>query len=170
VTSPVNLPPAEDHLPDETPEALQGIAARLQHALDELFAVRAEATELSKSGKLSDEDERALSDSASMATESTTVDRRLYLPDSQSWEVRIKSGERLYCCVRNEGEDWFHLLVDGELFLQSGEEKLCLNCATRRGILTDDRLFWQTGRRRRTLPIEDSVPSNFDEPLTEGPP
>ncbi len=94
MTSPANLQPAEDHLPDETPEALQGIAARLQHALDELFAVRAEATELSNSGKLSDEDERALSDSTSMAVESTTVDRRLYLPDSQSWEVRIKSGER----------------------------------------------------------------------------
>lgn len=150
-----NSQSVDDPLPEETPEALQGIAARLQHAIEELFAVRAEANELSKFGMLSDEDERVFSESAPAATEPGTFDRRLYLPDPHGWDVRIKSGTREYCCLRNDGEEWFHLLIDGELYLESGEEKLCLNCAVRRGILTDHRLFWQTGRRRRALPIED---------------
>ena len=157
MTSASNPPPVEDHLPDESPEALQGIAARLQHAIDELFAVRAEATEFGKTAKLPDEVEQALSDSAPTTSDQATIDRRLYLPNPHGWEVRIKSGTREYCCLRNDGEEWFHLLIDGELFLQSGEEKLCLNCAVRRGVLTDHRLFWQTGRRRRALPIEDAT-------------
>ena len=156
MTSPSNPLSVEDHLPDETPEALQGIAARLQHAINELFAVRAEATELSKSEKLPDEVERALSESAPAKTNQGPLDRRLYLPDAQDWQARIKSGTTEYCHLRNDGEDWFHLLIDGELYLQFGEEKLCLNCAVRRGVLTDHRLFWQTGRRPRQLsPIED---------------
>ena len=157
MTSASNSPPVEDYLPDESPEALQGIATRLQHAIDELFAVRAEATELGKTAKLPDEVEQALSDSAPTISGPATIDRRLYLPNPHGWEVRIKSGTREYCCLRNDGEEWFHLLIDGELFLQSGEEKLCLNCAVRRGVLTDHRLFWQTGRRRRALPIEDAT-------------
>ena len=163
MTSASNPPPVEDHLPDDSPEALQGIAARLQHAIDELFAVRAEATEFGKTAKLPDEVEQALSDSAPTTSDQATIDRRLYLPNPHGWEVRIKSGTREYCCLRNDGEEWFHLLIDGELFLQSGEEKLCLNCAVRRGVLTDHRLFWQTGRRRRALPIEDVAPETDAE-------
>lgn len=150
-------PDWEHNLPDETPEALQRIAERLQQALNELFAVKAEAAELAKSTTLPAEVERVLtaaSKSGEDAQRPAAVpadqpfDRRLYLPRSEGWELCVKSGPREYCYYRNPGEEWFHLLVDGELYLRYGQEKLCLNCAFRHGILTDNRLFWQTGRRR----------------------
>lgn len=148
----------EDDFPDETPEALAGIAERMQKAIEELFAVKAEAEELSQSAKLPDEVERVLTAASRTDNEQPTVDRaeihsesldrRLYLPRSDGWEFCVKSGPREYCYYRNPGEEWFHLLIDGELFLQFGDGKVCLNCALRHGILTDNRLFWQTGRRR----------------------
>jgi hypothetical protein len=70
------------------------------------------------------------------------------VPHSQSWQARIQTGVREYCSLRQPGEDWFHLLVDGEIYLQFGTEKMCLNCALRQGYITEDRLFWQTGHRR----------------------
>ena len=155
----INLLNGEDGLPDETPEALRGIAERLQHAIDELISVRAEAEEYSVSATQSEDVERALS--AAVRSDAdlqwttdparANLDRRLYLPAAEGWQVRVKSGPREYCYYQSPGEDWFHTLVDGELFLQNGEEKICLNCALRRGVLTTDRLFWQTGRRPTRL-------------------
>ena len=155
----------DDDFPEETPEALRGIAERLQHAIDELISVRAEAEEYSVSAKLSEDAERAISaaDQSHINRPSNSdranLDRRLYLPASEDWQVRVKSGPREYCYYQTPGEDWFHTLVDGELFLQNGEEKICLNCAIRRGILTDNRLFWQTGRQPARLFDGSSTPS-----------
>ena len=71
-------------------------------------------------------------------------DFRLYVPSADGWEAHIKqSGEREYCFFQNPGEDYFHLLMGGEVYLQRGHEKCCLNCALRRGYATTDRLFWQ---------------------------
>ncbi|MFM9960949.1 MAG: glycoside hydrolase family 15 protein [Planctomycetaceae bacterium] len=155
----INPSNAADDLPEETPEALRGIAERLQHAIDELLAVRAEAEESSHSVTLTEAADRVLSESARPESDQTensdparaNFDRRLYLPAADGWHMRIKSGPREYCYFQSPGEDWFHGLVDGELFLQNGDEKLCLNCALRRGILTDNRLFWQTGRHHARL-------------------
>ncbi|MBM82541.1 MAG: hypothetical protein CMJ78_18410 [Planctomycetaceae bacterium] len=70
-------------------------------------------------------------------------DLRLYVPDTR-WQVDIKrSGDKEYCSVKTPNEDYFHLLMQGEIYIHRGIEKCCLNCATRLGITTDERLFWQ---------------------------
>ena len=71
-------------------------------------------------------------------------DARLYAHAPEGWEAHIKQGwDKDYCFAKAPGEDWFHLLMSGEIYLQHGTEKYCLNCALRRGILTTDRLYWQ---------------------------
>jgi hypothetical protein len=176
VTTPLDSVASDDACPDETPEALAGIAERMQKAIEELFAVKAEAEELSKNAKLPDEVERVLTAAARHGHEQPptdpsdavagSLDRRLYLPVPEGWVVRVKSGPREYCHYRIPGEDWFHLLIDGELFLQFGDEKVCLNCAIRRGILTDNRLFWQTGRRRQHRQRLDDTDNPGEEPAS----
>ena len=73
-------------------------------------------------------------------------DPRLYLPDSepQKWNVGIQMGsDTSYCSLHNPGEEFFHLIVPGELYLERDLDKCCLRCAVRHGLLTNDRLFWQ---------------------------
>ena len=73
-------------------------------------------------------------------------DHRLYLPKHSGWEAVIKqTWEQEYCYSQNPGEDWFHLLANGELYIQRGTEKFCLSCALRLKILSRNRLFWQKG-------------------------
>ncbi len=165
VSTPLNPPDRKDELellddlPDETPEALKGLAERLQQAFDEQFALIPKAEEPFDFAEVPAAVESALSDSVQPET-NQPLDRRLYLPVVEGWRVRVKSGSREYCSYQTPGVDWFHTLVDGELYLHSGEENVCLNCAHRRGILTDDRYFWQTGHRRPRIPSSDyDVPS-----------
>ena len=74
----------------------------------------------------------------------TERDLRLYLPHAEDWTAEIKKGaEKEYCFHKQQDEDRFHLLVKGEVYLQHGKSKYCLNCAIQLGIATDDRLFWQ---------------------------
>ena len=164
MSTPSNPIPSNDDPFGEIPEELQEIAQRLQSAINELFVSNVDEDESSASSQLSDEGERDWSvDSTSVAAEAE-IDRRLYFPDSDGWTFRVKSGPREFCSHRNPGEEWFHLLLDGELFLQFDEEKVCLNCAYRNGLLTDDRLFWQKGhRRQRVFPVSDTAPK-FDTP------
>ena len=71
-------------------------------------------------------------------------DRRLYLSRPEGWEAKMKQGsEKEYCYAQNPGEDYFHLLLGGEIYVQRGDEKFCLNCAHRLGVVTTDRLHWQ---------------------------
>lgn len=71
-------------------------------------------------------------------------DTRLYVPDNEDWNVHIKrDSERTYCYAKLPGEDWFHLLLTGEIYVSRQHEKYCLRCALRMGFLTEDRLFWQ---------------------------
>lgn len=75
-------------------------------------------------------------------------DHRLYVPKQAGWEAAIKqTWEQEYCYSKNPGEDWFHLLANGELYIHRGTEKFCLTCALRLKVLTRDRLFWQKGSR-----------------------
>jgi hypothetical protein len=79
---------------------------------------------------------------------SRSGDARLYVPEPEAWEAHIKRGwEKEYCFFQNPGEDFFHLLMNGEVHLQRGTEKVCLGCALRHGILTTERLNWQKGTR-----------------------
>jgi hypothetical protein len=76
----------------------------------------------------------------------TGRDYRLYLPKHSGWVAAIKqSWEQEHCYAKNPDEDWFHLLANGEIFIQRGAEKFCLTCALRLKILTRNRLFWQKG-------------------------
>lgn len=71
-------------------------------------------------------------------------DRRLYLPVHQEWSIEVLSGaQKQYCYQQSPGEDHFHMIVPGEIYVQGGDIKLCLNCALRRGAVTENRLFWQ---------------------------
>lgn len=71
-------------------------------------------------------------------------DTRLYVPDNEDWDIHIKrDSERTYCYAKLPGEDWFHLLLTGEIYVSRQHEKYCLRCALRMGFLTEDRLFWQ---------------------------
>ena len=84
----------------------------------------------------------------------TGVDHRLYATDSGSIEIRLKkSGEKGYCYHRFPGEEHFHLLMGGEVYVQLGEQKICLECALRLGYLTSNRLHWQTKQRDVKRPI-----------------
>ena len=86
---------------------------------------------------------------------SASVDneRRVYVPHYEGWTAQIKTNwDKDYCYTKTPGEDYFHLLLCGEVFLANGEERLCLNCAKRRGVITDDRLYWQRGVRRAPPP------------------
>jgi hypothetical protein len=71
---------------------------------------------------------------------------RLYVPEHDGWTAVIKHDwNKEYCFAQNPGEDYYHLLLCGEICLQRGSEKYCLNCAMRHGILTRDRTYWQKG-------------------------
>ena len=71
-------------------------------------------------------------------------DVRLYAPFPEGWEAHVKQGwDKQYCYYKRPGEDHFHQLIAGEVFLQHGDEKVCLSCALRNGILTTDRHYWQ---------------------------
>lgn len=79
---------------------------------------------------------------------STGPDYRLYLPKHPGWIAQIKqTWDQEYCYAKSPGEDWFHLLANGEVYIQRGNEKFCLTCALRLKILTRNRLFWQKGSR-----------------------
>ncbi len=53
------------------------------------------------------------------------------------WRVEAKIGsERTFCHLISPGQDYHHRLVDGEIYLKRGDEKLCLRCATRQGLLS----------------------------------
>lgn len=80
-------------------------------------------------------------------------DARLYIPDPSNWEARVKyDSEKIYCYQKNPGENYFHLILAGEIYLVNGNEKLCLRCALRRGAATQDRLYWQHRVKRVKTP------------------
>ena len=72
------------------------------------------------------------------------ADNRLYVPDHEDWDVHIKrDSDRYFCYSKHPGEEWFHLILNGEIYVARQHEKYCLRCALRMGFLTEDRLFWQ---------------------------
>ena len=87
--------------------------------------------------------------------ESDVPDVRVYLPHHEEWTVLIKrTWDKQYCYNKSPGEDYFHGILAGELYLQRGDEKYCLQCALRNRYVTLDRLFWQNGPRPpRKMPM-----------------
>jgi hypothetical protein len=63
------------------------------------------------------------------------VPRRLFLHEP-GWRIARKVGStREFCYVMAPGQDYYHRLYDGEIYLQHGDERLCLACAERRGLI-----------------------------------
>ena len=85
--------------------------------------------------------------------------QRLFLHEP-GWSVALKVGsERVFCYQIAPGEDYYHRLNDGEIFLYHGDERLCLPCASRRGLLS----FEPRGLREPAVELsefEDVQPSS----------
>jgi len=64
--------------------------------------------------------------------------RRLFLREP-GWKVAQKAGsEREHCFIMAPGQDFYHRLQDGEIYIYRGNERLCAACAERRGLLTHE--------------------------------
>ena len=66
------------------------------------------------------------------------------------------------------GQDYYHRLLDGEVYLFKADEKLCLACAERRGLLAyDPKGLREPIRRadvdrRRRIPVDDGSTTSAD--------
>ena len=84
-------------------------------------------------------------------------DPRIYIPHNDGWKAVVKANSiKEYCYYKSPGEDHFHLLVSGEIYLQRGNEKVCLMCAIRHQIATFDRLHWQhrtRTKKKKPMPL-----------------
>ena len=75
---------------------------------------------------------------------SSEEDYRLYAHQPENWTAHVKrTAEKEYCYLKTPGDEYFHLLVKGEIFLEHQGEKYCLNCAIRQGGITQNRMHWQ---------------------------
>lgn len=60
---------------------------------------------------------------------------RLFVFDP-GWQIAIKANSlREFCTTMAPGQDYYHTLLANEIYVHEGTEKLCLNCAIRRGIV-----------------------------------
>jgi hypothetical protein len=85
-------------------------------------------------------------------------DARLYAPEHEGWTAVIKHDwTKEYCFLQRPGEDYYHLLLSGEIYLQRGTEKYCLACALRHGFASRDRTHWQK-EAGATVPVSSDGP------------
>jgi hypothetical protein len=83
---------------------------------------------------------------------------RLYVFES-GWHVNIKRGNhREFCHIMAPGQDYYHRLLDGEIYLSHGEDRFCLNCAARQGIIAFE-------PRRLRNPIDHSLADSSELPV-----
>jgi hypothetical protein len=62
--------------------------------------------------------------------------RRMFIFEP-GWRVGVKSGSvRELCYMMAPGQDYYHRLLEGEMFLVRDGERLCLTCASRRGLIS----------------------------------
>jgi hypothetical protein len=94
------------------------------------------------------------------------------------WRVAVKVGsERTFCYFIAPGEDYYHRLADGEVYLQRGDVKICLACADRHALLQHEPKSLRPPVRGVDVahPGEDQageyeVRADIDRPLSEGAP
>lgn len=91
---------------------------------------------------------------------------RLFIHES-GWRIDIKRGsDRVFCHMIAPGEDYHHRLLDGELYLFHGDERVCLNCAGRRGLVSlDPKLLRED--RPGFVPESNQAPYPVPEPDPE---
>jgi hypothetical protein len=87
--------------------------------------------------------------------------RRMFLFE-RGWRIGVNAGNhRSFCHVMALGQDFYHRIVDGEVFLFHNEEKLCLACAARRGLVT----FEPKQLREAVVPLPadlEAIPLELD--------
>lgn len=77
------------------------------------------------------------------------------------WRVGLKIGsERMFCHVTAPGEDYYHRITDGEVYLIHGDEKVCLRCADRQGLLTHEPRILRAPARGRDVGMVE--PGGYD--------
>ncbi len=60
---------------------------------------------------------------------------RLFIREP-GWKAALKLGsERMFCFVMNPGEEHYHRIADGEIHLHRADERICIPCADRLGLL-----------------------------------
>ena len=96
-----------------------------------------------------------------MPAEGDANSRRLFLKEP-GWRVAQKTdSEKSYCYMMTPGQDYYHRLLEGEIYFYHGIERLCAACAGRRGLLS------QAARALREPPETfdldaDELTSEFD--------
>ena len=64
-----------------------------------------------------------------MPAEGDANPRRLYLKEP-GWRVAQKTdSEKAYCYMMAPGQDYYHRLLEGEIYFYHGTERLCAACA-----------------------------------------
>ncbi|MCH9654796.1 MAG: hypothetical protein K0U86_06180 [Planctomycetes bacterium] len=77
-------------------------------------------------------------------------DARLYIPikETENTNILVKtSPSKEYCFSKFPGEEHYHLLMHGEIYVTNGHDIYCVECAIRHGFITTDRLNWQHQKR-----------------------
>ena len=77
-------------------------------------------------------------------------DARLYIPIKETENINIlvkTSSSKEYCFSKFPGEEHYHLLMHGEIYVTNGHDIYCVECAIRHGLLTTNRLNWQYQKR-----------------------
>jgi len=83
------------------------------------------------------------------------------------WQILRKSGShREFCYAMYPGKDYYHRLMDGEIFIAKADEKLCLPCAARRGLLSYDPRSLREPIAGMNLAIDD-LSGGFDVVMRE---
>jgi hypothetical protein len=76
--------------------------------------------------------------SDSPGSDSSLAARRMFVFE-RGWNAAVKTGShREMCHMMAPGQDFYHRLADGEVYLYQGTEKLCLGCAFRRGLIASE--------------------------------
>ncbi|MFO0951065.1 MAG: hypothetical protein U0835_07925 [Isosphaeraceae bacterium] len=103
----------------------------------------------------------APADSAS-ARESNPYANRMFLHEP-GWRIALKVGsERVFCYQMAPGQDYYHRLLDGEVYVFNADERLCLACAERRGLLTHEPKGLKPPPTILVLESDPNDPTGFD--------
>ncbi len=95
--------------------------------------------------------------------------RRLFLREP-GWRVGLKLGsERAFCYMMEPGKDYYHRLLDGEIFVYHDDERICLACAVRRGLLSYD-ARGLGGETIRSFGLDPAGSSQFEIVPPDNPP
>ncbi|GAC1471835.1 MAG: hypothetical protein NVSMB9_18390 [Isosphaeraceae bacterium] len=96
---------------------------------------------------------RHLADKSASGPAADATSRRVFVFEP-GWTVERKIGsERSFCYMTAPGEDFYHRLLDGEIYLRRAREQICLACAQRRGLLFFEPKGLGTGEFQQVLDV-----------------